>query len=132
MNRRLLFVYGTLRKRGSNHHFIETSKLIEGSCFVFGELHDTGLGYPVLQQAGENMKVIGELYEVTDRELQQVDQLEGYSPSNQTNEYIRIINQVCSGNKYYEAYVYIAGDQLQYCHNLIKDGDWISYCKDKP
>ncbi|WP_332694746.1 gamma-glutamylcyclotransferase family protein [Halalkalibacter lacteus] len=131
MNRKLLFVYGTLRKEGSNHHFIKTAKLIENYCYVFGELHDTGFGYPVLKEGSEKTKVIGELYEVTKTELQQVDDLEEYSPHNQSNEYIRMTGQAFTENECYEAYFYVVGDQLEHCHNLIKEGDWISYCKRK-
>jgi gamma-glutamylcyclotransferase (GGCT)/AIG2-like uncharacterized protein YtfP len=126
----LLFVYGTLRKEGTNHHFLESANLIEPLCWVFGQMFDTGLGYPVIKEGSER-KVVGELYEITESELQKVDQLEDYSPHNETNEYVRLIGQVFTANKCYEAYFYVAGDQLQNCQNLVEEDDWISHCRKK-
>jgi gamma-glutamylcyclotransferase (GGCT)/AIG2-like uncharacterized protein YtfP len=123
-----LFVYGTLRQGGANHHYLEHASLLEGHCWVFGEMHDTGLGYPVLKE-NKKRRVWGELYEVSTQQLSQIDQLEEYSPFSESNEYERVILQVYSEKRRVNAYVYLAGDQLLQCEEPIESGDWLRYVK---
>lgn len=125
-----LFVYGTLRHEGSNHHFLKGARRLSKSGYVPGELHDTGLGYPVLKE-GRAGKVWGELYQINKEQLENIDLLEGYSPANYSNEYIRVVREVRTENRTIEAFVYIVGDQLAGCVNRIKSGDWLMHIQNK-
>ncbi|WP_227938104.1 gamma-glutamylcyclotransferase family protein [Alkalihalobacillus deserti] len=124
-----LFVYGTLRKGETNQHFLTKATLLSASCWVYGELHDTGFGYPVLK-GNQTKKVWGELYEVNLEQLKQIDQLEEYSPLNETNEYIRVVQPVHTETEMIDAYLYVVGDKLLECESLIKSGDWVRYLSD--
>ncbi|MFC0559723.1 gamma-glutamylcyclotransferase family protein [Halalkalibacter alkalisediminis] len=124
-----LFVYGTLVQGGSNHHFLRHATLISTPCWVYGELHDTGLGYPVLKK-NQTKRVWGELYEVTKEQLKRIDQLEDYSPLNKLNEYIRVVQRVHTEKHTVDAYVYFAGEKLADCENLIEKGNWLHYLYD--
>ena len=71
-----VFVYGTLKKGGSNLYFLKSSKFIkkqtlkDHSIFV-----PSGYGFPLLLE-DKGGKVHGELYEVDDITLMSLDMLE--------------------------------------------------------
>ncbi|MFP7334952.1 gamma-glutamylcyclotransferase family protein [Shouchella clausii] len=89
-NKNLLFVYGTLRKGGANDHYLQHSELVEGLCWITGEMHNTPFGYPIVRFRGQE-KIIGELYAITSEELDRIDKLEGYDPEGKSeNEYERV------------------------------------------
>src|SRR5882672_7136182 len=79
MNKHLVFVYGTLRRGGAramsirfpNSEFIADAK-------VCGSLYDLG-PYPGLILNESNSLVIGEVYEVDDEILNQLDDIEASS-----------------------------------------------------
>jgi len=125
-----LFVYGTLLQGGSNHHFVQHATLLFESCWVYGELHNTGYGYPVLKK-NQTKRVWGELYEVTKTQLKQIDQLEEYSPLSDMNEYIRVVQPVHTASDRLDAYVYVAGEKLLKCENIIENGNWLEFITSK-
>jgi len=126
-----VFVYGTLRQNQSNHSYMVGTKLISPSAYLYGELWDTGHGYPALVLSGHSKaKVYGELYLVNTEQLQTLDELEDYYGPDGDNEYDRVMQTVYtldqSEDRSYSAYVYI------YTHPpengvLINSGDWKSY-----
>ncbi|ARK30706.1 gamma-glutamylcyclotransferase family protein [Halalkalibacter krulwichiae] len=118
-----LFVYGTLRKGGANHTFLDKAILLKENCWVYGELHDTKKGYPILKDH-QNAIVWGEVYEVNQELLNHVDVLEGYSHTGSDNEYIRVIRQIYTEGYTLHAFVYIAGKTFHNCDQLIKSGNW--------
>ncbi|GAE24501.1 butirosin biosynthesis protein BtrG [Halalkalibacter wakoensis JCM 9140] len=122
----LVFVYGTLRKGGTNDHYLKKAKLISSSVWVKGELHDTGYGYPVLKERSSR-RIVGELYEVTSGELTQLDYLEDFKPSRARNEYERVIRTVYMTDKTVEAFVYVEGERLTTCEQMIEENDWMVY-----
>lgn len=70
-----MFVYGTLKKGHSNHKLLKRSTYIgeatiEGYC-----IYDLGF-YPGIK-VEEGSQVAGELYEITDQVLKDLDRLEG-------------------------------------------------------
>ena len=72
-----LFVYGTLKQRHSNHdRFMSHAKYLGDGATQqsIWALYDLGF-FPALTYG--QMKVEGEVYEVTDYELGQIDMLEG-------------------------------------------------------
>lgn len=115
-----VFVYGTLRKRGTNHHIIShalclhTRYVIRGYC-----LYDYERWYPYMIRGEEDDQVVGEVYRVDQRTLRQLDVLEDvanklykliYLPSHQCHTYIKYDEEVAGLQK-------------------IKEGDWIKYIK---
>ncbi|QIA62355.1 gamma-glutamylcyclotransferase [Vibrio astriarenae] len=70
----LVFVYGTLRKGESNHHFIEQSEYL-GMCETLPEyaLYDLG-AYPAVVPGRSSIQ--GEVYWVDDEVLAKLDLLE--------------------------------------------------------
>jgi gamma-glutamylcyclotransferase (GGCT)/AIG2-like uncharacterized protein YtfP len=71
-----VFVYGTLKKHGSNHKLLEKSKFIKNHILEHCQLCDYGHGFPYLIHSA-GYYVHGEVYEVDDRILSRLDQLEG-------------------------------------------------------
>jgi gamma-glutamylcyclotransferase (GGCT)/AIG2-like uncharacterized protein YtfP len=68
----LLFVYGTLRSGQSNHRELSRARFVRASATVANyELVDLG-AYPALLEGGKTA-VHGELYEVTDALLAELD-----------------------------------------------------------
>ena len=74
----LLFVYGTLKRGGSNHHYLTGQKFLGAASTVPGfRLYDLG-GFPGLDEVAEDKTgVIGEVYEVDATALANLDVLEG-------------------------------------------------------
>ena len=71
-----LFVYGTLKKGGGNHHFLESSKFIQHYKLKGHALVDLGHGFPYMIQ-DKDSSVYGEIYEVSEETLERIDLLEG-------------------------------------------------------
>ena len=74
-----MFVYGTLLKGLQRERALARSEFI-GRAYIKGELYDLGR-FPALKE-GEG-KVFGELYEIDERTLFCLDQIESYDPDNQ-------------------------------------------------
>lgn len=70
-----VFVYGSLKRGGGNHHLLADAAL-EGDAIVEGlEMWDTGQGFPACVPG--DGAVEGEVYRVDDATLLAVDRLEG-------------------------------------------------------
>ena len=74
----LLFVYGTLKRGGSNHHYLTGQKFLGAARTTPGfRLFDLG-GFPGLVPVSEDQAgVIGEVWEVDTAALAGLDVLEG-------------------------------------------------------
>ena len=74
----LVFVYGTLKKGGSNHHCLKDQKFLGAARTIPGfRLYDLG-GHPGMIPLPEDQAgVIGEVWEVDAASLAQLDVLEG-------------------------------------------------------
>lgn len=70
-----LFVYGTLMKGESNHHFIENSCVVGDAVASGYTLYDTGYGYPAVKHNLDG-DVSGELYLISKKYLKDIDRLE--------------------------------------------------------
>lgn len=126
-NKNLLFVYGTLRKGGANDHYLQHSELVEGLCWITGEMHNTPFGYPIVRFRGQE-KIRGELYAVTSEELIRIDELEGYDPEGKSeNEYERVECTVFTDESETNAYTYIAGKGFAPINEAIIGGDWLVF-----
>lgn len=125
MKKLLVFVYGTLRKGGSNDHYLNEAVCVEQKCFTEGQLYDTGCGYPALI-VEKGKWVTGELYEVTPDELNRLDRLEDYEENGSNNLYDRIIAKIRTLNGEVEALLYIM--KKKEMHFLpISENDWLKY-----
>ncbi|WP_096188768.1 gamma-glutamylcyclotransferase [Evansella halocellulosilytica] len=126
-NKHLLFVYGTLRKHCTNHHFLKGATLVAEQARTKGELYDTESGYPALRFNGHE-NVYGELYEVDDILLASIDMLEGYEQWRDENLYERTISSIRSDRGDYKAIVYYMSEKNdEMLRNKIDSGDWKRY-----
>lgn len=123
MNKKLVFVYGTLRKGEYNHSLLERADLVSLECWTHGKLYDTGKGYPCMTLEHQ-YQVLGELYAVTDQELYRLDQLEGYVGPGKNNDYERIYQSVYTTDQEYRAYLYIYSNERAVNLIPIELGDW--------
>lgn len=73
-----VFVYGTLKRGGSNHHFLEGQRFLSTASTLTGyALYDLQ-GYPGMVLAPlDGERITGELWAVTARCLIDLDRLEG-------------------------------------------------------
>ena len=71
-----LFVYGTLKRGGGNHHYLKYSKFIQHYKLKHHSLVDLGHGFPYMVQ-DKGFFVYGEVYEVTEETIKKIDLLEG-------------------------------------------------------
>jgi gamma-glutamylcyclotransferase (GGCT)/AIG2-like uncharacterized protein YtfP/cation transport regulator ChaC len=122
MNQSKVFVYGTLRKGERNAGLLKNAHCIAEQCWTDGEMYDTGYGYPAIKKS-LGSRVYGELYTVTEDELQRLDQLEGYAESGNNNLYERIEQTVCTDKGPVVAYMYVAS-QANLLNRKIPNGDW--------
>lgn len=112
-----VFVYGSLKKGFGNHPLIDnpTTRLL-GEYFLDGaEMFSLGSFPGVIRGEG---RVTGELYEVDDSTLRDLDRLEGHPTF-----YERMPMMVTSGdtNERCEGYIY-RGDVSRL--TAIEDGEW--------
>ena len=73
-----LFVYGTLKKGGGNHRYLEGSKFICNYELKHHILFDIGYGFPYMYKCSTEESVLGEVYEVNEADIKMVDRLEGH------------------------------------------------------
>jgi gamma-glutamylcyclotransferase (GGCT)/AIG2-like uncharacterized protein YtfP len=75
---RVIFVYGTLKRGGSNHRHLQNAKYLGDAETTRGyRMYDAG-GYPALvRDTTGTVHIPGELWEVDDRHLARLDRFEG-------------------------------------------------------
>ncbi len=125
MNTNPVFVYGTLRKGGSNH-FRMAGADFTGEGKISGWMYRIDW-YPALVCGGETF-VIGELYRVDDATLVALDRFEGITPdATEPREYRRVKVAVnLSKGETEEAWVWEWAGDLGDAEPL--DGeDWLAY-----
>ena len=126
MNKHLVFVYGSLRRgsarpmsiRFPNAKFIADAK-------VNGSLYDLG-PYPGLLLNESNSSVIGEVYEVDDEILNELDDFEASS------RYSRKQVEISLDNNRAMSWIYVPDNlELHSARTLIESGNWIEYAHAK-
>lgn len=123
MEKKVIFVYGTLRKHGPHHRLLSKAECVSSQCWTDGALFDTGNGYPAMVPHG-NGRVYGELYRVTDQQLRELDVLEGYEGPGRPNLYERVEQPVCTDKGEVQAYVYVFQNRNKSDLDFIQSGDW--------
>ena len=127
MNKHLVFVYGSLRRGSARSMSVRfpASKFI-AEAKVSGSLYDLG-AYPGLLPDESESSVTGEVYEVDDELLNELDDFEASS------SYRRKQVEVSLGAHGSRCWIYVPEDNPEfYSHRtLIASGDWIEYAKTK-
>ena len=125
MSRHLVFVYDTLRRGDARSMSIRfpRSKFI-GDARVSGSLYDLG-AYPGLLVNESSSLVNGEVYEVDDEILNELDDFEASS------SYSRKQVEVFLGPHKRICWIYEPDPECYSLHGLITSGDWIEYAKTK-
>jgi gamma-glutamylcyclotransferase (GGCT)/AIG2-like uncharacterized protein YtfP len=125
VNKHLVFVYGTLRSGGEGAMSIRFShsKFI-ADAKVNGSLYDLG-AYPGLLLNESGSSVIGEVYEVDDETLNELDDFEASS------NYLRKQVEIPLGTDSRSCWVYEPDPEFYSLRTFITSGDWIEYAKTK-
>lgn len=125
MNKHLVFVYGSLRRGGAGAMSIRfpASRFI-AEARVSGSLYDLG-AYPGLLLDESGSSVTGEVYEVDDELLKELDDFE--AGSNYRRKQVEI--SVGTGRKV--CWVYEPDPEFYSLQTLITSGDWMEYARTK-
>ncbi|MBU9713139.1 gamma-glutamylcyclotransferase [Evansella tamaricis] len=123
MEKRKVFVYGTLRKGETNHFLLDDATCFSKQAWTNGVLYDTGFGFPAMMECSDN-RVYGEIYEVTMEQLKKLDSLEGYRGDDQDNHYHRIERSIFTDAGQVEAYLYVYKQVQTIGLWELKFGDW--------
>lgn len=125
MNKHLVFVYGTLRRgtaRSMPVRFPGAKFIAEAQ--VSGSLYDLG-DYPGLLLDEANSLVRGEVYEVDDEILHELDEFEASS------NYLRKQVEISLGAHSRSCWIYEPDPEVYSLHILITSGDWLEYARTK-
>lgn len=101
----LIFVYGTLKRGGSNHRFLSGQKFLGTAHTVAGFTLYALDGYPGLVRAPDAPGVSGELWEVEPACLAKLDEFEGVDEELYARETIALAPPFAATPA--EAYVYL-------------------------
>jgi gamma-glutamylcyclotransferase (GGCT)/AIG2-like uncharacterized protein YtfP len=116
-----VFVYGTLRKGGTNHHYLSDAFCLQNDVWLPGyRLYDFQNAYPFMLPAPTNSeKVRGEIYRVNESILEMLNILEDIE--NDLYKLVYMSTQQC--------YTYLKFDTEVGDMKLIRSGDWITYSR---
>lgn len=125
MNAQPVFVYGTLRKGGSNHSRMGASAFL-GAGRISGKMYRIDW-YPALVCGGDT-SVKGELYLVGEGDLAALDAFEGITPeAEEQREYHRVKAQVTlESGETHDAWVWEWAGGVGGAQPLDGD-DWLAY-----
>lgn len=122
MKKYLVACYGSLRRGMSNHQYYLSDSEYKGKFTTEPEytLHSLS-AYPGLKLNG-NHSVVMEVYEVDNKTLNNLNQLEGYYPGEKATFYDRTEINTPWG----KAYTYIYVNQLPK-ESIVESGDWVDF-----
>jgi gamma-glutamylcyclotransferase (GGCT)/AIG2-like uncharacterized protein YtfP len=125
MNKHLVFVYGTLRRGGGRAMPVRFpgSKFI-ADAEVSGRLYDLG-AYPGLVVGESDSPVVGEVYEVDEEVLNELDEFEASS------RYRRKRVEIALGAERRTCWTYEPDPEFYSLRTLITSGDWVEYARTK-
>jgi gamma-glutamylcyclotransferase (GGCT)/AIG2-like uncharacterized protein YtfP len=121
MSKHFVFIYGTLRRGCAGSMLIRfpSSKFI-AAAKVRGSLYDLG-PYPGLRLDDSNSLVAGEVYEVDDDLLNELDQFEASS------NYVRKQVEISFAGQQTNCWTYEPNAEFYRFEKLIASGDWVEY-----
>ena len=127
MGRHYIFIYGSLRRgnAGAMDLRFPDAKFI-GNAHVSGSLYDLG-AYPGLLLDESKSPIAGEVYEVNDKTLSELDDFEASS------DYLRKQVDISSDTGKLKGWVYVpaGGPDFYSSRTLITSGDWMEYVRRK-
>lgn len=127
-----LFTYGTLLSGFKHEVLTSISKYVTlvGPATIKGALYDLG-DYPGLVEE-PNGEVQGELYSIQEPELvfKVLDEYEGLDAPNPEYQRVKKVIFLPGGNEI-ESWVYICIKRITAEHQQIKDGDYLSFRRNK-
>jgi len=125
MNTHLVFVYGTLRRGSAGAMSIKFPKSrFVAEAKVSGSLFDLG-AYPGFLHDGSNSLVVGEVYEVSDETLKELDDFESAS------HYWRKQVKISLDAHTKKCWIYAPNPEALAGRTPITSGDWIEYARTK-
>lgn len=127
MTRHLVFVYGSLRSGNAGAMSVRfpDAKFVAGGR-VHGRLYDLG-AYPGLQLDTVDSLVRGEVYEIDELTLSELDQFE------LTSDYVRQQAEVEHNNQHSRCWIYVPRPDAEFFagRELIESGDWIQHVRSR-
>jgi gamma-glutamylcyclotransferase (GGCT)/AIG2-like uncharacterized protein YtfP len=117
-----LFAYGTLKRGGKYHFYLEEAQLVAEHVTTTGRLYDTGLGYPALALSGDDV-ISGELYDIPDVLWPAINDLEDYTGNAETDLYDRLTVNIETVHGMKSAIIYTAKAQ-HLLKEYIPEGVW--------
>ena len=124
-NKHLVFIYGSLRRGCSGAMSVRfpSAKFLTAAS-VHGCLYDLG-SYPGLQLDESSRPVVGEVYEVDDQLLKELDEFEASSNYRRERAMFHV------GNDPRECWTYLPDLDSYSLHTVIPSGDWVEYAANK-
>lgn len=119
-----IFTYGTLLPGLERHHALETARPL-GPAMVSAQLHDLG-SFPGVKPSSSN--VTGEVFEVDEQTLHQLDRIEGFDPKHEGESlFLRksIDARMLSSGEVIQTQTYFAGRAMH--GDAIPHGDYRRY-----
>ncbi len=88
----LLFIYGTLKRLGSNQHYMQGQRFVDTAVTVPQyRMYDIG-GYPgMIADSQDGLSIHGEVWEVSEEALQKLDELEDLDSGEYAREIIPLL-----------------------------------------
>lgn len=118
LNKRRLFVYGTLRKGGVAADYLQEQRLLQQNLQLKGfAMYDAGW-YPFVVAAGPDSLVIGDVYEVEESLMPALDAYEGEG-------YVRHMLEE------EDLLLYMKADKDTKGFARVEEGDWLLHWKNK-
>lgn len=117
-----LFVYGSLKKGGKYHSYLEEATLVADHAVAKGALYDSGMGYPAMTLS-ESGDIIGEVYEIPGELWPALDDLEGYVGEETTDLFNKLTITVEANGEKMDAVVYVSQNQ-KLLKTKVPDGIW--------
>jgi gamma-glutamylcyclotransferase (GGCT)/AIG2-like uncharacterized protein YtfP len=131
-SRKVVAVYGTLRRGQRNHGLLAGAEFL-GTGVIRGALFDVPrtpyrtYAYPAFLELPAR-RVTVELYRLADDEmLATLDALERFDPSDESgSQYVRLLIEIADG-PVSTAYAYVYRGSRDELGSLIESGDWVAY-----
>lgn len=118
----LVFVYGTLRRRGSNHHEMARAIFL-CEATVIGNLYQIAWYPGAILQADASQVIVGELFRVSASHMPQLDAYEG-------EEYRRVrVKAHTAEGEIFDAWMWEYTKKVD-PQRIITSGDWLQYTDD--
>lgn len=116
-------VYGTLRKGQIRHNVLENSKFLEKRVIRGLKMYSLEAFPTVVETSSGFDSIVTELYEVDNSTLSILDRIEGYSPNQDNNLYIR--------EQWNDVNIYVMKKDSRFLKGAmpIESGDWVKHIK---